>query len=767
MDAFIFFGGIAFLVLLAVYLSAPAFRIKRRLGLSMWVLITLIALVSVFPPQETIKLGLDLKGGTAYTVRVSGENLTDQAIQEAIGVIRSRIDKFGVGEPVLQPLGEGRILIQIPGLRPEDRAQAKEQIEKVALLQFRLVHPENNTLAPRVSRGEERVPAGYDLLVESDTGQPILVFRRVELGGDKVARAFRSMDQIGRPSIALQLNSEGAEIFSRITRENVGRPFAILLDGVVRSAPTIRSHIPNGEAVITGRFTPEEAEALASVLNNPLKNPVELMDQRDVAPSLGEDSIRAGVTASIVGVLLVMVFMIAYYRLAGVISVLALIINLVFLVGMLAQFGFTLTLPGIAGIVLTIGMSVDASVLIYERIREEISLGKPIAASVEQGFSKAFSSIMDANITTIITSIILFWQGSGPIQGFAVTLTLGIIGTLFVALIMIRNLFDWLGGPKGVEKLPMPQGFFNFNIDFIGKTKLALVMSAILFVVAFSAFFTRGSSALGVDFAGGEALTADVKILPSVSEMRQALADAGITQAIIQPQTSPDGKKTLFLRSSGAQAEQAFEVLSAKFPEAGFELLSKEMVGPVVGRELTEKAIGALALALVGILFYVTVRFEFSFAIAAITALAHDVLLTIGVFAALGQELTLTSVGAILAIAGYSINDTIVVFDRIREMLRVQEKGSLKELFNRALNITLSRTLLTSGTTLLAVLALYFFGGPVIAPFALILLIGIVVGTYSSLFVAAPIVMLWHRNNKESLEAHVHSQTQEGEAAKA
>jgi SecD/SecF fusion protein len=347
------------------------------------------------------------------------------------------------------------------------------------------------------------------------------------------------------------------------------------------------------------------------------------------------------------------------------------------------------------------------------------------------------------------------------VQGFAITLTLGIIGTLFVALIMLRNLFDWMSGPKGMEKLPMPSGFRLPRFDFVAYARFGFILSAVILLVSAAGLATRGTTAFGVDFVGGEALTADAKKMPDIAAMRSALSEAGITQTIVQPQTSPDGKITLFLRSPGTQAEQAFNALTEKFPDAGFELLSKDMVGPVVGRELREKALGALVLALIAILFYVTVRFEFSFAIASIVALAHDVILTIGIFILLGQELTLTSVGAILAIAGYSINDTIVIFDRIREMLRVQEKGSLKELFNRALNVTLSRTLLTSGTTLLAVLALYFFGGPVISPFALILLIGIIVGTYSSLFIAAPIVMVWNRNNKALLEKQVAGEQQQ------
>jgi len=754
MTAFIFFGGITVIVLFALYLSAPSFLLKRKLALGMWLLLFAIAIASIYPLDQTIRLGLDLKGGTAYTVRLVGQ-ATASDVQQAIEVIRKRIDKFGVGEPLLQPLGEGRILVQIPGLRPEDQSQAKKQLERVAKLEFRLVHEDNERLAPLVEQGIERLPAGYTLLYEKETSAPILVHNRVVLTGERVKKAYRSSGKLGEPLIALELDERGASIFSTLTAQNIGRRLAILLDGEVRSAPTIRTHIPGGHATITGNFTPEEAEALASVLNNPLKNPVELLDQRDVAPTLGEDSVRAGIKAAIAGLLLVMLFMIAYYRLPGVLAVATLVFNLIFLLGMLAQFGFTLTLPGIAGIILTIGMSVDASVLIYERIREEISLGKTAWAAIEQGFSKPFSSIFDANITTIITAIILLWQGSGPVQGFAVTLTLGIIGTLFASLIMLRNLFDWLSGPRGLKKLSLSRSLSLPQFDFLSRWPLAFFVSFLLFVVSFVGLFLRGSSAFGVDFVGGEALTAGAKIMPEVSAIRSALVEAGITQAIVQPQVSPDGSKTLLIRSPSAQAEKAFQILSEKFPSAEFTLLAKDLVGPVIGRELREKALGALVLALLGMLLYVTVRFEFSFAVAAIVALLHDVLLTVGIYVLLGQELTLTSVGAILAIIGYSINDTIVIFDRIREMLLFEEKGSLKVLFNRALNLTLSRTLLTSGTTLLAVLTLYFLGGPVISSFALLFLIGIIVGTYSSLFIASPLVMLWNRNNKELLKKQV------------
>ncbi|MBX7156897.1 MAG: protein translocase subunit SecD [Verrucomicrobiae bacterium] len=756
----LFFGGLLFLILFIWYLAATERRMRLGVGLALWLTLFALCAVSVYPPKETVRLGLDLKGGTSFLIELDG-NPTPDALQQAVAVIRKRIDKFGVAEPLIQPAGEKRIMVQIPGLSAADKNTARSQLEKVARLEFRLVHPNNNNEIEKIEKGAP-VPANYELkeLKDMQAGKEVtsklLVKRRVELSGNLVARAFRYIQPTGESAVSIEFKSEGKEIFGKLTEAHVGERLAIVLDGEVKSAPAIRQPIYGGSAEISGNFTPQEAEELASVLENPLETPVQIIEERGVDPSLGRDSIRSGILAACYGAAAVILFMLIYYRFLGVIAVCALLINLLILFGLLAQFHFTLTLPGIAGIILTLGMAVDANVLIYERIREEMAAGKPISAAITSGFDKAFSSILDANVTTIITSAILFWQGSGAVQGFAVTLTLGILGTLFAALIITRNLLEWKDVKTGYQKLTIMQFVKRPNFNFMKYRFLAFALSGIVLIAGMGAFVMKGNDVYSVDFTGGEALTLSYSQKQNVGQLRASLEKAGIQDAVLQSQKSPDGQhEALLVKTQFGQGDQAEKVLLEQFPQAGFSRISLDKVGPVVGTELKNKSAFALLLALLGILIYVTIRFEFSFAIGAIVALLHDVLITVGVFALTDHKLSLTVVGAVLAIAGYSINDTIVVFDRIRESLRLSEKGSLMTLIDRALNATLSRTLLTSGTTLLSVIALFIFGGPVIHDFAFALLIGIAAGTYSSLYIASPIVLWWTGNRTEWLKSQV------------
>ena len=756
----LFFGGLLFLIFFVWYLAATEKKMRLRVGLVLWLTLLALCLASVYPIQEKIRLGLDLKGGTSFLIELDGEPSPD-ALQQAVEVIRKRIDKFGVAEPLIQPAGDNRIMVQIPGLSVEEKNTARSQLEKVARLEFRLVHPNNAQELEKIEKGSP-TPVGYELKEIKDTQEgkevksKVLIKRRVELSGNLVARAFRYIQPTGSSAISLEFKPEGKEVFGKLTEAHVGEQLAIVLDGEVKSAPRINQAIYGGNAEISGNFTPQEAEELASVLENPLETPVKIIEERGVDPSLGRDSIRSGIMAAIYGGLAVVFFTLIYYRFLGVVAVLALVANVIILFGLLAQFHFTLTLPGIAGIILTVGMAVDANVLIYERIREERALGKPISAAITSGFDKAFSSILDANVTTIITSAILFWQGSGPVQGFAVTLTLGILGTLFGALIITRNLLEWKEATTGYRKLTMMQFVKYTNFNFMKYRFAAIALSCLVLLAGLGAFVTKGDKVYGVDFTGGEALTLSYSEKQDINSLRNTLEKSGIQDTTLQSQKSPDGKKeALLIKTKFGQGDAAEKILTEQFPQAGFSRISLDKVGAVVGNELKNKSAFALLLGLFGILIYVTVRFEFSFAIGAIIALLHDVLITVGVFALTGRELSLTVVGAILAIAGYSINDTIVIFDRIRESLRNSEKGTLFEIINRSLNATLSRTLLTSGSTLLCVIALYFVGGPVINNFAFALLIGIVAGTYSSLYIASPIVLWWTRNRTEWLKSQV------------
>ncbi len=771
METIIFFGGLAALVLFVWHLAATEDRIRRRVGTALWIVSIGTCLIAAFPLSKTIRLGLDLKGGSSFLIELDGE-VGPAALQQAVEVIRKRVDNLGVAEPIIQPAGERRIIVQMPGLSEENIQTTRNQLSRVAQLEFRLVHPDNVEELAKVDGGGP-VPIGYEVmksLQKDDEGKEqetrYLVKRRPEMSGKHVRRAFHAFGAIGESYVSLEFKAEGKDLFGRVTEQNVGRQLAIVLDGELKSAPRINEAIYGGHAQITGDFTPEEATELSSVLENPLDTPVRIVEERTVAATLGRDSIRSSIIAAAIGSLSVVVFMIAYYRLSGVIAVLTLLANLVVLFGLMAQFQFTLTLPGIAGIILTVGMAVDANVLIYERVREELAHGKPLGPAIVGGFDKALSAIIDANLTTVITSVIMFWLGSGPIRGFAVTLTLGIVGTLFGALIVGRNLFEW-SLAKGVMRAYNAMSLFATpRLNLLGFRWPALFISIVCVAAGMAALYFRGDRSYGVDFAGGEAVTLSYSQRQDIATLRKALGDAGIEGATLQPQKSPDGEhESLFLRTKFGEGQRAADTLAKAFPSAGFEIGSVDSVGPVVGKELKTKSALALIVGIAGILVYVTIRFEMSFAVATIAALLHDVLLVLGAFAITGQEISLTVVGAILGIAGYSINDTIVVFDRVRERLRDSQKGALVDVMNLALNQTLSRTMLTSGTTLLSILALMVFGGPMIYDFAFAWFIGVMTGTYSSLFIACPIVLWWTRGSGDWLRREVTRAKEEEPAA--
>ena len=433
-----------------------------------------------------------------------------------------------------------------------------------------------------------------------------------------------------------------------------------------------------------------------------------------------------------------MAFTFLYYRFAGLVAILGLTINILLLLGAMAMFNFTLTLPGIAGIILTIGMAVDANVLIFERLREEMKAGKSLGTALTGAYDKAFSAIFDANATTLITAVILFWQASGSVKGFAVTLTLGIIASMFSALLFTRTAFRWLVDKGGLKTLTMLDLAPKRQFNFLGLRGWAATFSILLIGGSIAVFAMRGQSNFGIDFRGGDLLIVDSSQPVTVAEARKAIDDPN---TVIQFEREGI-KEMLTFRSPQGTGSAVLEKLQASFPDRGIVPVGQDTVGPQIGWEFAKGSLIALGLGMVGILFYVTLRFEFSFALGAVVALIHDVVITLGVFSLVGGELSLVMVGAILTIAGYSINDTIVIFDRIREGLKTGERGTVEKLMNLSINQTLGRTILTGGTTLLSVGALYFFGGAVLRDFSFAILMGIVIGTYSSIFVAAPVV-LW------------------------
>jgi SecD/SecF fusion protein len=757
----IFASALAFLICLLWYMTAHDATTRRNIGLATILTSLFASMLTIFPLSQTIKLGLDLKGGTSFLLELQGDP-SPAAVEQAVGVIRKRLDALGTREITIQPIGSNRINVQIPGLTETDRKSAEQQLSKVAKLEFRLVHPDNGALAAQAAGngGKLPMPAAleYEIipLTELDRGGrevkvPLVVKRRAEMSGRHVNRAFRTGDELGRPQVVISFDDEGQRLFGQITGANVGQRLAIVLDGEAKSAPEIRSRITNNATISGGNMSPKEAEELASVLENPLETPVQIKEVRAVDPSLGQDSIDSGSKAAIYAFLGVVAYMVIYYRFAGMISVVALIVNLILLFGLLVQFHFTLTLPGIAGIVLTIGMAVDANVLIYERIRDELRAGKPLRVAVDTGFEKAFSAIFDANITTLIPSAILMIFGTGPLRGFAVTLSIGIIANLFAALVVSRNCFDWLLANEKLKDLKMMQFLQNPRFDFLSWRWAGVGVSAVILLAGVVAVNKHGKELLGVDFAGGDALTMKYERQVPLAELRAGLDKAGISPERMQyvPET-----RAFQLQTRLGEGPIVEKKLQEIFPQAGFTHGSLDSVGPQVGEELRHKAIIALSLGILGILVFAALRFEWSYAIAAAIGQLHDVLIAISFMAMLGSELTLPLVAAFLTIAGYSINDKIVVFDRIREGNKLREKGTFYEVINRSLNLTLARTLLTGGSCVIATLALIVFGGPIIRDFSVAMLIGILSGIYSSHFIS-PGLAWWINNYQDRRKIRV------------
>jgi len=722
------------------------------------------------------KLGLDLQGGSSVLVQLSSNKVaqvSDKASlqQQAIEVLRVRLDKFGVAEPLIRADGEDRILIQMPGLSQQDLEKIIETVTKPAVLEFRMVHPQSDEL---LSQG--LMAPGYETMTETITGRDGQVYRtnllvkvKPERGltGKYIERAGVYRDPVTmKPRITFRFNNEGASIFGDLTREHVGERLAIVLDGELYSAPNINEPILGGSGEITGDFSVREAYELANVLENPLETKLEILEMELIDPSLGADSIRSGILAALIGIIAVALFMLVYYMVAGVLANVALIMNIIILLGVMCSLDATFTLPGIAGIVLTIGMAVDANVLIYERIREELAVGKSLRGALNAGYDKAWGTIFDSNVTTLIVSVILIYFGAGPVKGFGVTLTIGVCASMFTALVVTRLLFDFMLERNMLKNLKMLSLVKGSSINFLKYAKVAGVGSAIVLLIGLGVgIIGKGKKALGVDFVGGDSITYSFKKRVEIARLREVVqkvkysgpaGEATVGEdVLLQYQQSLGDASSERLRVTAplGSGEQVTQAIKSAFPEAGFEVQSERQVGAVIGKEIMRSAATALILALFGILFYVGVRFEFSFSVAAVIAVIHDFVVTLGVFILIGGQISAPIIAALLTVIGFSINDTIVIFDRIREDLKLGVRGTFMEVINRALNETLSRTIITSGTTLIAVLSLVIFGGGVIHDFAETLLIGVIVGTYSSIYVASATVLWWHKGQRPKMSS--------------
>jgi SecD/SecF fusion protein len=707
-----------------------------------------------------IRLGLDLQGGTSFLVGMDTNQLSKAsdasvALSHAVEVLRRRVDKFGVAEPVIQPQGSDRILVQLPGLSAADQDSAKTAITKAAYLTLHLVSPtsdqdiKDGTIQPgyEVLKRKEVMRNGRERLEEVE------VRKRPEMDGSGIKSAMVVRGNLGEPEIHFTLDSEGAAKFAEITREHVKERLAIVLDGQLYSAPVIQTPIETGSGQITGQFDDREAFELATALENPLRAPLKIIESREVDPTLGKDSIRSGIKAAIYGTVAVSAFMLVYYLVAGMVANVALIANIIILLGVMCSIGTTLTLPGIAGIVLTVGMAVDANVLIYERIREEMAKGKSLRGAVAAGYARAFGTIFDSHVTTLISSVILMYMGTGSIKGFGVALTIGVAASLFTALVVTRMIFDWLLDRGWLKSLPMLHFFRQTKLDFMKLAKPAFIASWILIAIGCAYGWHRGKSAFGVDFLGGDTTTFTFTRKVDDSAIRSALTRAGIKDALIQYQLDPSSRRETLRVVSATETGNKVTSIVTDLPEAHFVKFSQDHVGATVGQEIQKTAAIAGLLSLFGILIYVAVRYEFSFAVGAVLAVIHDVLMTIGWYSLSGREFNATTVAAILTIIGFSTNDTIVIFDRIRENLKLGVRGSLREVMNASLNQTLSRTIITSGTVFLATLSLYIFGGGAINDFAFTFLVGIITGTYSSIYIASALVLWWHKGQRPHIGA--------------
>ncbi|SMC64743.1 protein translocase subunit SecDF [Rhizobium sp. RU36D] len=698
-----------------------------------------------------------LTGGTIQEVTIEEQdggllilNLTDagidyrvsSAVNQSMEVVRRRVDELGTTEPLIQRQGEDRIIVQVPGLTDPQRLKAL--LNQTAKLSFRMV---DGTM-PVQEAMNGRPPASSEVLYSMDDPPvPYLVEKQVLVSGENLVDAQASFNQqTNEPVVTFRFDSRGAQRFAQVTQQNVNRPFAIILDNQVISAPVIREPIVGGSGQISGNFTVDGANDLAVLLRaGALPATLTVVEERTVGPGLGADSINAGVVASGIGAIFVIVFMLAFYGSFGIMANIALAANIVMILALLSLIGSTLTLPGIAGIVLTMGMAVDSNVLVYERIREEVKTGRPLVQAIETGFNKAFATILDANLTTLIAAAVLFFLGSGPVRGFAVTLAVGIVTTVFTAFTMTQWLmaawFRWKR-PKTLPKGVRTGMFDTQNIRFMAVRNYTFALAAALSIASLVGFSTAGVN-FGIDFTGGSIVEVKARSGDAdLADIRERLS--GLNLGDIQAQGFGDSQSALIriqAQEGGENAEQTAITLVRGELEDKYEFRRVEVVGPAVSSDLSYTATIGVAVSLLAILVYIWFRFEWQFALGSIVATLHDVILTLGIFVITGIEFNLTSIAAILTIIGYSLNDTVVVYDRLRENLRRYKKMPLDVLIDISINQTLSRTVLTGSTTLLALIALYFFGGEVIASFTLAMIFGVIIGTFSSVYIAAPVLI--------------------------
>ena len=583
---------------------------------------------------------------------------------------------------------------------------------------------------------------------------------KAKLSGDVIVDANQDIDQFGNPQISMRMNRSGSRLWQKITRENIGSSVAVVLDDYVYSFPVVNAEISGGSSVISGNFTLDEAQDLANILKaGKLPAPARIIQSEIVGPSLGAEAISSGYKSFLIALGFVLLYMIFYYMHAGMASNAALIINMFFIFGALSGLGGVLTLPGIAGIVLTIGMAVDANVLIYERIREEIAQGKGLTLAIRDGYQQAYSSIIDANITTLLTGVVLFYFGSGPIKGFATTLIIGILTSLFCAIFITRLIFESRINSK--RKITFSNfitrgAFKNLNIAFIPNRKRYYFLSSIIIVVGVFSLFTKGLNQ-GVDFQGGRTYVVRFDQPVVTNDLRSVLGDVFVTENNLnmfpEVKTFGDVNQVKITTNYLINDLDADDLVEAKlniglssFNDGNYEIMSSQLVGPTIADDIKKSAVWSILFSLILIFIYILIRFKkWQYSLGAVLAVFHDVMILLSIFSLFygvlpfSLEIDQAFIAAVLTVIGYSLNDTVVVFDRIREYVAVKV-GDSSDVINRALNSTLSRTINTSLTTFFVLLVIFLFGGEIIRGFMFAIMTGVIVGTYSSLFIASPIM---------------------------
>ena len=683
---------------------------------------------------QFMTLGLDLKGGLRMELAPESGTATRDELDRVKTVIENRINALGVTEPTVTVSGGRRVVVEIPGATPAVQDRARQIIQQTARLEFRIVKQGEQ---PDQALAEKNPRSG---------GYTVAQLGPVEATGEVISSAASGTDpQTGRWVVTFQTTPEGATKFGEFTGRNVNRLMAVVLDDQIQSVATINQRLFR-DIQITGNFSAEEANQLALVLKSgalPIKIKTEA--ERAIGPSLGADAIRSGAIAALVGIGLVFVMLFAYYGLwFGLVGALGLLFSAIVILGILGGFGATLTLPGIAGLVLTIGAAVDGNVISFERIKEELGKGKGIKNAISAGYDHSTAAILDVNASHLLSALALYNYSTGAVKGFAVTLIIGVIASTFSNLVFAKWFIQWLAQRR--PNMSARQWIKETHFDFIRPAKFVTTLSVLLALAGGALVLTRGLN-YGVDFVSGTTLTARTDAAVTTEQVRTAMAGAGVPlvtaqSTTIQRDVNPTQEGAGYTVKVPELSTAQIASLSAavqKLP--GGKVLATETVGPAVGQELTQKTVYAVLLGLALILVYVGFRFDFVMGLGSIIAAIHDVAIAMGLFALLNLEFTVATVAALLTLIGYSLNDSIIVSDRIRENIHTMRGKSYREIVNTAINQTLSRTIMTSVSTMLPLVSLLIFGGPVLRDFSLILLVGILVGTYSSIYIVAPLVV--------------------------